>query len=138
MNLSIFISFGSILILAVSYHCDNTLDDMPIQLKCSSDEYRDCVVVEADQEQIDSDNSKNKREVKDFLMRHPNLIKKMHRYASKSDNMCSTKKCLIDNLFRLASRKIYRKSPVSLTCVGDPYANHGIKCVPIEGLFIGK
>jgi len=92
-------------------------------------------------------------------MKHPNLIKKMMRYQEKSS--CTTKQCLIDNLFKLANRKnclikknilclldlsnfqlnkghIYRKGSDSLTCVGDPYSNHGIKCMPIEGLFIGK
>ena len=85
----------------------------------------------------------------------------MYKNQEKID--CNSKKCILEKLFKKGNNSeliiaeilnkfksffhfnlykiggdLYRKGSDALTCVGDPYTNHGVKCVPIEGLFIGK
>merc|ERR1712127_915525 len=72
----------------------------------------------------------------DSLFNNPAFIENTFKFSKKS--RCSTEKCLINRIMELANRKTFRQGMDSLTCVGDPYSNHGVKCLPIEGLFIGK
>lgn len=94
------------------------------------------------------------------LKKQEKSVKKTEQKQTLPDNNCNTKSCIINNILTSLrmyicfnnidliylikklqflehrSNKIIRINKMSLTCVGDPYSN--VKCIPVNGLFIGK